>query len=245
MSASATRNTYAGPLPERPVTASSWYSGAQPADRTQDRLGPRQIVSSGRGTGRNRSRTRSDQRHGVGHRPHDRDACSGGPLDPLRRDTHGDREHPCGPADPHGGADGRLDVASSRRRAARRPGRGLAVAHARVQRGELVTSTGDHFDHGEVGRRRPVPGEEPASKASPILPPPRESRRPRRNRAHGGQRFGAGTRPAAPMRSSAAGRGRYGGLVGYGPDVGVVLPRTTHAACRTRGIRLVWNRLKS
>ena len=80
MSASATSNTYAGPEPESPVTASSCCSATRttmPTARRSRSASSRCSLGRGR-AGRDGGRAEADERGRVRHRPHDRPARRGG-----------------------------------------------------------------------------------------------------------------------------------------------------------------------
>ena len=71
--ASATRNTYAGPLPDRAVTASSCASGSRTTVPTapEDLLGGGEVARGRPAARRDRGRAAPDERGGVRHGPHD------------------------------------------------------------------------------------------------------------------------------------------------------------------------------
>ena len=92
--ASANRNTYAGPEPESPVTASRWTSGTRTTVPTapSTRSARSRCESSARVPGRDRGGALADERARVGHRADDRSLAGPG-FDVGERDPGRDRQH--------------------------------------------------------------------------------------------------------------------------------------------------------
>ena len=152
VSASATRNKYAGPLPMSPVTASSSVLGDahDRPDGGEDALGPLEIVVGDRLSAAQRRGTLAEQRRRVGDRTHDGHAVTACSLQGVDRHAGSNRQHPPGTGRSRSGGRGlgvvRLD--RDHRCLARRNGCGNGDLGKHL--GQRVSSCRSNFDDDDV-----------------------------------------------------------------------------------------------
>ena len=199
--ASATRNTYAGPEPDRPVTASSADSLTRTTAPTPNRISSAhwRSCSSAADPGAIAVDARADQRRRVRHRAHDGQGRADRGLDRPRGDPRRHREDPPAP---------RLDrglcgAATSTGLTARTAPAAATGASATVTPGYLSVSSSRRAsttsDTAKSSAGRPSASNPPSS-ASPMRPPPTISK--------------SGIDSQAYPRVQAAGLTRAGRLLG-------------------------------